>query len=182
MHKHSLRFCWQQLASIAFSFPSVQRLCVGGKRAASSDTAAECGKLQAERLSAGVNSEPSRRSEEQRAKEGEERERIRLCFKWERLGTKKEGTAVDSGLRVELVLESLSATTRCWLSWFLFSQEQDGATKVWLPPELGATVGPQKNVRSSCTARLLRMTLPLRYVNVCQWGASSGPARSSLLA
>lgn len=78
LHKHSLRFCWQQLASIAFSFPSAQRLCVGGKRAASSDTAAECGKLQAERLSAGVNSEPSRRSEEQRAKEDEERERIRL--------------------------------------------------------------------------------------------------------
>lgn len=67
LHKHSLRFCWQQLASIAFSFASLQRLCVGGKRAASPDTAAECGKLPAQRPSAGVNSQPSRRSEERRA-------------------------------------------------------------------------------------------------------------------
>lgn len=41
LHKHSLGFCWQQLASIAFSFGSLQRVCVGGKRAASSDPASQ---------------------------------------------------------------------------------------------------------------------------------------------
>lgn len=64
-------------------------------------------------------------------------------FKWEHLGS-KGGSRGGLGLRVELLLEkfvSNDALTRRRLSLFLFSQEQDGATKLWVPPELGATVG-----------------------------------------